>query len=116
MIGLENKLVNSDFFDAPATTKYAYSYSGGLCQYCLDFYYNLCNLNKVLHLNLNEDSIKIVGLFNNIYKINYYKESSINVKEYREDGTKHDNLGNFEWVAERCFKIKEASLKNDISL
>lgn len=71
-------------------------------------YYTLDNLNRVMHTKFDEDSIKIVGLFSGLYKMNYYKEAYANVKEYREDGTKRDNLGSFEWVSQKGYKVRDA--------
>ena len=43
---LINWLENSDFFYAPASTKYHSNFEGGLCSHCLSVYYSLealCN-------------------------------------------------------------------------
>ena len=37
--GLINKLCSSDFFTAPASTKYHGAFKGGLCRHCLDVSY-----------------------------------------------------------------------------
>ena len=43
---LVEKLESSDFFSAPASTKYHSSVEGGLCVHCLNVYYNLMHLFK----------------------------------------------------------------------
>ena len=91
---LENK---SDFFTAPATTKYHCAYEGGLCEHSLNVYYALKNLNygympelvatseeieQGIHkYKYDEDTLKIVGLFHDISKANYYEIFSRNVKD-----------------------------------
>ncbi len=106
---LENK---SDFFTAPASTKYHCSYEGGLCEHSLNVYYALRNLNygympeltatpeeieQGIHkYKYDEDTLKIVGLLHDISKANYYEIFSRNVK---------DNNGNWKQVLD--YKTKE---------
>lgn len=106
---LENK---SDFFTAPASTKYHCSYEGGLCEHSLNVYYALRNLNysympeltatseeveQGIHkYKYDEDTLKIVGLLHDISKANYYETYTKNVK---------DSNGNWQQVQD--YKIKE---------
>lgn len=106
---LENK---SDFFTAPATTKYHCAYEGGLCEHSLNVYYALKNLNygympeftatteeieQGIHkYKYDEDTLKIVGLLHDISKANYYETFSRNIK---------DKGGN--WVQVEEYRIKE---------
>ena len=106
---LENK---SDFFTAPATTKYHGSYEGGLCEHSLNVYYALRNLNygympelcqteeeikqDIHKYKYDEDTLKIVGLLHDISKANYYEKYQKNVK---------DKNGNWTQVEE--YKVKE---------
>lgn len=106
---LENK---SDFFTAPASTKYHCSYEGGLCEHSLNVYYALRNLNygympeltatseeveQGIHkYEYDKDTLKIVGLLHDISKANYYEMFSRNVK---------DKDGNWKQVLD--YKIKE---------
>ena len=106
---LENK---SDFFTAPASTKYHCGYEGGLCEHSLNVYYALKDLNynympeltaseeeakQGIHkYEYNEDTIKIVGLLHDISKANYYETYTRNVK---------DKEGNWQQVQD--YRIKE---------
>lgn len=106
---LENK---SDFFTAPASTKYHGSYEGGLCEHSLNVYYALRNLNYgympelcqteeelkqgVHKYKYDEDTLKIVGLLHDISKANYYEKYQRNVKD--KDGN---------WQQVQDYKIKE---------
>jgi hypothetical protein len=105
--GLINKLNSSDFFTAPASTKYHNSYEGGLCDHSLNVYYNLKSLVKNKHLEdkIPEDSIIICGLLHDMSKMNVYEKFIKNEKVYDEYGSKHDNMGNFDWVAKSSYKM-----------
>lgn len=103
---LISKLESSDFFVAPASTKYHNSMEGGLVDHSLNVYYNLKSLVKNKHLEevIPEDSIIICGLLHDFSKMNLYEKSYKNVKKYWEYGKKRDNGGNFDWVVEEAYK------------
>lgn len=108
--GLIAFLDEQGFFTAPATATHSYAYDGGLCQHSIDVYESLstlCSLDADNDLDLN--SIKIVGLFHDLYKCNYYEKYTQNKKVYFEQGTKRDNLGKFDWVSSEAYKVKEAA-------
>lgn len=104
---LIKQLTLSDFFYAPASTKYHCAYDGGLCEHSLNVYDNLKALLSLKNLTYDEDSIIIVALFHDFDKMNKYEKTSKNVKQYREDGTKQDAMGRFEWVSEIGYKKKD---------
>ena len=66
----------TDFFTAPASTKYHGAELGGLVKHSLQVYYNLMKLAPVQ----DTESIKIVSLFHDICKANFYKTALRNVK------------------------------------
>ena len=112
--GLINKLENSDFFEAPASTQYHGSYRGGLVEHCLNVYSNLESLvedkgitDENYEGGISKDSILIVGLFHDISKMNYYEPYSKNVKVYKENGSKSDEVGRFDWETVPCFRTRE---------
>lgn len=107
--GLINKLESSDFFQAPASTKYHNAYVGGLLEHSLNVYYNLYSLVELkgLFSYIDLDSILICGLLHDISKMNFYEPSSRNRKVYHENGSKYDELGRFDWISEFSYKIKE---------
>lgn len=100
-------LDNSDFYTAPASTKFHCSYKGGLLQHTLNVYDNLCLLVKSLNLNIEEDSIKIVSLFHDIAKMNYYESYYKNQKVYSETGSKRDEGGRFDWQQIKDYKVRD---------
>lgn len=85
---LINKLCNSDFFTAPASTTYHSAYKGGLCQHSLNVYDNLKLLNEAKGLDFSEDSIIITALLHDISKMNYYEVAERNVKDENGQWTK----------------------------
>ena len=79
--GIENLLQNlekSDFFTAPASTRFHDSEEGGLCQHSLNVFNYLL---KELHGKESDESIAIVSLFHDICKIGFYKIEMRNKKD-----------------------------------
>ena len=119
--GLIDFLENSDFFTAPASTRYHNSFKGGLCAHSLNVYYNLNHLvfdmgnsEKITNegdISADEliDAVAIVSLLHDISKTNFYEIYAVNKKVYSPSGTKNDNLGRFDWVSEEGFKVREDS-------
>ena len=79
-------LEKSDFFTAPASTKYHLSEEGGLCQHSLNVYERLEKLmiTEYGEDGYNKESVALCGLLHDICKANYYKVDYRNVKN--EDG------------------------------
>lgn len=75
-------LENSDFFTAPASTKFHGDYEGGLLEHSLKVYDILCEKvkNPGIELNVSEDTLKIVALLHDICKVNFYKIDYRNAK------------------------------------
>lgn len=109
--GLINKLESSDFFTAPASTKYHNAYIGGLVEHSLNVYYNLYSLAEMKGIlpYLDPDSLLICGLLHDISKMNFYEIASRNEKVYHENGTKFDNIGKFDWQSVMSFKVKDVN-------
>lgn len=104
---LLRKLENSDFYTAPASTRFHNCIEGGLLDHSLNVYYNLRSLveRKGLAEKIDEDSIKIVGLLHDMAKINFYKVYYKNEKVYSDSGTKRDEGGRFDWVAKKSYTV-----------
>lgn len=107
--GLKNKLINSDFSTAPASTKYHCSFKGGLVVHCLNVYYNIMGLIKVKNLEdkVSASSAALVALMHDFSKMNFYEVSYRNKKVYSNYGTKKDENGKFDWISEQSFVTKE---------
>lgn len=108
--GLVNFLLSNDFFIAPASTIYHCSYEGGLCYHSLNVYRELVDLaNKYAPGKYDENSLLVVGLLHDISKTNFYEKYTMNKKVYLPSGTKHDNMGNFDWFAEQAYKVRDVA-------
>lgn len=70
-------LENSDFFIAPASTKYHGNYEGGLLEHSLNVYRNL----NAVCFDKSQETIAICALLHDICKVNYYTTEMRNVKE-----------------------------------
>ena len=81
--GLEdllNWLLRSDFFTAPASTRFHGAYKGGLCEHSLDVYAMAKKAISAYELDLSEESVVISALFHDLCKVNFYKEDFRNQK------------------------------------
>ncbi len=79
-------LVNSDFFSAPASTRFHGSFEGGLLRHslnvydCLKAYVERERVREIYHLAPTEETIAIVALLHDICKVNFYRISYRNAK------------------------------------
>lgn len=94
-------LQKTDFFDAPASTRFHSVYEGGLCDHCLNVYNRFIqNLHKEYGDNWEEvislESATIIALFHDICKVDYYKQDTKNVKE------------NGVWVQKPYYKVEDS--------
>lgn len=110
--GLISMLESSDFFDAPASTKYHCSFEGGLALHSLNVYESLVKLNETFEFKYDLDSLIIVGLLHDVFKINFYEPTVRNEKVYNAYGKKMDELGAFDWVSTKTFRVKEPEERN----
>jgi hypothetical protein len=78
---LVNWLENSDFFVAPASTKYHGSYTGGLCEHSINVYERL--LGIVPADTYSDETLAIVSLLHDVCKANYYVTDYRNAKNDR---------------------------------
>lgn len=78
---------SSDFFTAPASTRFHGAYEGGLVEHsinvyeCLKDYLFRERVKQIYHMEYDPESIAIVGLLHDLCKINCYKVGSRNVKD-----------------------------------
>ena len=82
---LDFLLNGSDFFTAPASTRYHGAHEGGLVEHSLNVYDCLGDMMERLKerygIEYPEESIAIAGLLHDICKVNFYKTSYRNVKD-----------------------------------
>lgn len=94
-------LKKSDFFRAPASTKFHSAHAGGLCEHSVKTYYRfLQNLEmeyaEEAEEKVSPESAAIIALLHDVCKVNYYKEEMRNVKV---DG---------EWVQKPYYTVDDA--------
>ena len=98
--GLEELLAwlqTTDFFEAPASSKFHSAEAGGLCFHSINVYKRLLKLatDEWGEENINKESIAIIALFHDICKCCFYKVEMRNVKE------------NGEWVQKPYYAIDD---------
>lgn len=77
----------SDFFTAPASTRYHGAYAGGLAEHsvnvyeCLRAYLERPRVQELYGMQYSDESIALVSLLHDVCKIGCYKISSRNVKD-----------------------------------
>lgn len=83
--GIDNLIAfleKTDFFTAPASTRFHGAFEGGLLEHSLKVYEILkykAN-NNILDLKFNEDTLILVALLHDICKLNFYKVDYRNAK------------------------------------
>ena len=85
-------ILNSDFFEAPASSKYHLNIEGGLCLHSLNVFNNI-NRDKLK--KYSNETIAIITLLHDLCKINFYEKYSRNIKV--------DN----KWVQSEEYRINE---------
>ena len=73
-------LEKSDFFTAPASTRFHGSYEKGLLEHSMKVYEILKDKLNKNDMHINDDTVKIVALLHDICKTNYYKVDYRNAK------------------------------------
>ena len=78
-------LEKSDFYKAPASTRFHGSFEGGLLEHSMKVYEILKHKvkNSVLDLNVSDDTLIIIALLHDICKVNFYKVDYRNAKNER---------------------------------
>lgn len=85
-------LDKSDFFVAPASTKFHGAYEGGLCEHCLNVYNRL----KTLQTTESDETIAVCALLHDLCKVNFYVKDTRNVKG--ADG---------KWTTQECYRVED---------
>lgn len=86
---LREYLFESDFFRAPASTRYHCAYEGGLCEHSVNTYKRLLfavqnEYGEIWEERVPHESIAVCGLLHDLCKIDFYKQDFRNVKENGE--------------------------------
>ena len=102
---LKNYLLRSDFFQAPASTRYHCAFEGGLCEHSVNVYKRLLAIVQNEYGDgwekvYSHETVAVCGLLHDLCKIDFYKQDYRNVKE------------NGEWIKKPYFMREETSCQN----
>lgn len=84
---LEYLTEKSDFFTAPASTRYHGAYAGGLAEHslnvfrCLRAYVDRDRCRELYHMEYSDETVALVSLLHDVCKIGCYKAGTRNVKD-----------------------------------
>lgn len=107
-------LKKSDFFTAPASTRYHGAYESGLLEHSINVYN--CLLEELALMNMTDkfskETVAIVSLLHDVCKIGLYISEPKNQKTYDPERVsaaakwevKHDSLGDFIWETVMGYK------------
>lgn len=105
-------LEKSDFFTAPASTRFHCSIPSGLLIHSLnvyDMFEQKCKTApfKDVLSDVSEDSRKIITLFHDLCKAYMYEIDYRNKKIYSDTGSKKDEKGRFDWAAVEFYTVND---------
>lgn len=93
----------SDFYTAPASTKFHSCHEGGLLEHTLNVYDRLMAKYKDEvwreKSDVKPETLIIVALLHDLCKCYFYVTEYKNKKVYSDKGTKSDSNGRFDWVS-----------------
>ena len=95
---LLNYLHSTDFFIAPASSRYHNSFEGGLADHSLNVYYRLKKLvdsEDSMYNKYSDETIAIIGLLHDVCKINFYVKGT---RKYNDNGV---------WLTRTVYNIEE---------
>ena len=103
-------LRKSDFYTAPASTKYHLSCEGGLLQHSLNVYDALISKvknNPTWQQDFNPASLIVTALLHDLCKTYFYVSEVKNRKVYKENGSKMDSNGRYDWESYMGYTIED---------
>jgi hypothetical protein len=95
----------TDFFTAPASTKYHGNYEGGLLEHSLIVYELLHEKSIRLGLDIPQNSIIISALLHDVCKCNFYVKGYRNVIEGKKLNWKGEEVNN--WVRKEVWQVDD---------
>ena len=115
-------LEKSDFFDAPASTRFHLARPGGLVEHSIHVYERLKQLCECEALNNDSfkepppETIAVVGLLHDLCKVGVYIQEPKNQKTYDPQKVaaassyqvKHDQLGDFIWETVMGYRFEDS--------
>lgn len=102
----------SDFYTAPASTRFHSCHEGGLLEHSLNVYECLKHKKEQPEFapvfeNIKDDSVIITALLHDLCKANMYIVEMKNKKVYSEHGKKSDSNGRYDWESVPGYTVEE---------
>ncbi|MCK9477969.1 MAG: hydrolase [Firmicutes bacterium] len=97
-------LDTTDFYTAPASTRFHGSHEGGLVEHSLAVFENM---KSGIKISAENESVAIVSLFHDLCKVNFYVPEWRNKKVYSENGSKRDEGGRFDWETVQGYSVDD---------
>ena len=110
----------TDFYKAPASTRFHLACEGGLLQHSLNVYDCLIAKKespvwKPVLAEIPDESLIIMALLHDLCKTNFYAEGTKNQKTYDPEKVaaaepwqrKHDKMGDYIWEAVKIYQIDD---------
>ena len=109
-------LETTDFFTAPASSRFHLAREGGLAEHSLHVYQRLAELcMRESGVQIDPESVAICGLLHDVCKVNVYQQEPKNRKTYDPEKVaaaepwqvKHVALGDFIWETVMGYKFED---------
>ena len=89
----------TDFYSAPASTRFHGNYEGGLLEHSLNVYYALCIINEITsdfaeNVNIENETIVISCLLHDLCKANTYKKA---LRWRKDENNRWESYDTFEF-------------------
>lgn len=100
-------LITSDYFRAPASTKWHGAYEGGLCEHCLKVTFMFIECNRRLESPISEESAVICGTLHDVCKIGLYIKSGKGYKSVSSHPSKKQHAKVSLAIIERYIQLTD---------
>lgn len=100
----------SDFYTAPASTRFHSCHEGGLLEHSMFVYECMVEMLKVppwLELGIKDENIIISALLHDLCKTYFYDVEFRNKKVYSENGSKSDAAGKYDWESIPSYVVND---------
>ncbi len=100
-------LQTSDFYTAPASTRFHGNYAGALAEHSINVAALFLQKNEQLGLGFPESTCLLAALCHDLCKVNFYTIEYKNQKVYDERGSKSDAKGRYDWQTVPAYGIED---------
>ena len=102
----------SDFYSAPASTRFHNCHEGGLLEHTLNVINSLLAMGEQpmwaeAFQDISRESLIVIGALHDLCKAEYYAKEPKNKKVYSDSGKKWDSNGYFDWVTVMGYTVDD---------